>query len=124
MNKLSFEPLKQFLEDRLLATLAIALAVLAIVYSIYVGVSLQPSDLQVAVHYTAFGDTNFYRDKWYYLATFIGFGLIFAIAHPILAVKLFMQDRRDIALIFLIISLFLLVVAWFLTSAILGVAFL
>ena len=85
---------------------------------------LQPSDLQVAVHYTAFGDTNFYRDKWYYLATFIGFGLILAIAHPIIAIKLYLQDRRDIALLFVVLSLLLLVVAWFLTSALLGVAFL
>lgn len=93
-------------------------------YCIYVGVSLRPSDLQVAVHYTAFGETSFYREKWYYLLSFIVFGLILAAVHSILIVKLYVQERRQIAILFTWFSFLLLLIAWIMTHSVLKVAFL
>ena len=116
--------LKLLFSDRLVASLTILLVVVCIAYCIYVGVSLRPSDLQVAVHYTAFGGTTFYRDKWYYLITFIVFGLIIAVMHPILTVKLYAQGRRQIAVLFVTLSLLLILVAWLITWSVLRIAFL
>jgi len=116
--------IKLVLTDRLTTALIVLLLVLSLAYCIYVGVSLRPSDLQVAVHYTAFGGTSFYRDKWYYLVTFIVFGAIVAIAHTALIIKLHLQGRRQIALSFAYLSLLLIVITWFMTRAILRVAFL
>lgn len=116
--------LKLLFSDRLVATLTILLVLACTAYCIYVGASLHPSDLQVAVHYTAFGGTSFYRDKWYYLVTFIVFGVLIAIMHPILVVKLYSQGRRQIALLFVLFSLMLIIIAWFTTWSILKVAFL
>jgi hypothetical protein len=115
---------KLLLADRLLTVLTILLILSCLVYCIYVGISLRPSDLQVAVHYTAFGGTTFYRDKWYYLITFIGFGALIATMHPILVMKLYVQGRRQMALLFLCISLLLVVIVWFMTWSVLKVAFL
>lgn len=116
--------LKLLLSDRLLTFLTILLVLVCAAYCIYVGVSLRPSDLQVAVHYSAFGGTGFYRDKWYYLVSFIIFGSLIAIVHSILTVKLYVQGRRQIALLFISFGLLLIIIAWFITWSILKVAFL
>jgi hypothetical protein len=116
--------LKLLFSDRLMATLTILLVLSCIAYCIYVGVSLHPSDLQVAVHYSAFGGTSFYRDKWYYLVTFIVFGLLIAVLHPVLTIKIYAQGRRQLAILFVLFSLLLVVIAWFITWSILKVAFL
>jgi hypothetical protein len=124
MKKTIATTIKTILEDRLLTGMIIGLILLSLVYCIYVGVSLRPSDLQVAVHYTAFGQTGFYRQKWYYLINFAVFGLLIATIHTALVVKLHAQGRRQIALLFASISLLLLVIAFFMTHAVLKVAFL
>ena len=93
-------------------------------YCIYVGISLRPSDLQVAVHYTAFGATSFYREKWYYLLSFVLLGMILAVVHSIIIVKLYVQERRQIALLFTWLSFLILFITWIVAHSILKVAFL
>lgn len=115
--------IKLVLADRVVTVLLGLMVLLAVVYCLYVGVSLHPSELQVAVHYTAFGETNYYREKWYYLLSFIGFGGIIAILHGALAIKLYALERRQLAIFLIWLSMFLLVIAWFLTAAVLRVAF-
>ena len=107
-----------------MAVLMIVFILVCLIYCIYVGVSLRPSDLQVAVHYTAYGETTFYRDKWYYLITFIAFGILLAVMHTILITKIYLQGRRQLALLFVWLSLLLIVIAWFMTWAVMKVAFL
>jgi hypothetical protein len=80
--------------------------------------------LQVAVHYTAFGPTGFYRQQWYYLITFVVFGMLIAVTHAALIVKMHTQGRRQMALLFAWVSLLLIVIAFFMTQAVLKVAFL
>lgn len=115
---------KLILSDRLLTILIGLFLLVCIAYCVYVGISLRPSDLQVAVHYTAYGETNFYRDKWYYLLSFIAFGVIIAISHAALTAKIYMQGRRQLALLFLGLSFLLMVIAWSVTWSILRIAFL
>ena len=115
---------KMILADRLMTSLIVIFILLCGAYATYVVLSLHPSDLQVAVHYTAYGETSFYRDKWYYFITFVVFGAAVAIVHTILTAKLYVQGRRQIALVFLGLSFITLVIAWFVTWSILKVAFL
>jgi len=124
MKNIITTTVKSILADRLLTTMVVVLLLLCVSYCIYVGVSLRPSDLQVAVHYTAFGGTNFYREKWYYLITFIVFGALIGAMHTALIVKLHMQGRRQMAFMFGWLSLLLVVIAFFITHAVLKVAFL
>jgi hypothetical protein len=116
--------IKPILADRLMAILMILLILICLAYCVYVGVSLRPSDLQVAVHYSAYGETSFYRDKWYYLITFIVFGIMLAVMHTALVAKIYLQGHRQLALLFAWLSLLLIVIAWFMTWAVLKVAFL
>lgn len=124
MKKTITATLKTILEDRYLTVMIIGLILVSLIFSIYVGASLRPSDLQVAVHYTAFGPTGFYRQQWYYLINFVVLGLIFAAAHSALVVKMHIQGRRQMALLFAWMSLLLTVIAFFMTHAVLKVAFL
>lgn len=116
--------LKQIAADRLMVVLLSVFILACLAYCLYVGVSLRPSDLQVAVHYSAFGETRFYREKWYYLLSFIMFGLILAIVHTALIVKMYVQERRQLALLFTHLSFGMLLITWILTHSILRVAFL
>jgi hypothetical protein len=116
--------IKPILDDRLTAVLIILFVLICLAYCMYVGLSLRPSDLQVAVHYSAYGETTFYRDKWYYLITFIVFGILQAVIHTTLIGKIYIQGRRQLALLFAWLSLLIIVITWFITWAVLGVAFL
>lgn len=111
--------LKLILSDRLVATLLVLFVLACIGYCIYVGTSIQTGDLQVYVRHTFFSETRFYSEKWYYLLSFIMFGLILACVHSILVVKLYVQERRQIAIFFLWLSFLILVIAWSMTYALL-----
>lgn len=124
MKSILINSIKPILADRLMVVLSFAVILVMLAYCIFVAVSLQPSDLQVAVHYTAFGETNFYREKWFYLINFIVLGLIIGLAHNILAIKVYLQGRRPLALLFLWLTLFLFLVIFLMTRAVLGIAFL
>lgn len=124
MKNLPTDSIKSFLRDRTIASLAICVVVVAIIYSLYVAFSLQPSDLQVATRYTAFGDTHFYRNKWYYLLSFVFFGLTVAGVHIAYAIKLFGRQQRQAAIGMLCFTLLLMGIAIIMTRSVLQIAFL
>jgi hypothetical protein len=124
MKTASINYIKLILADRALTLLLLLFVSIIVAYAIYIGSSLRPNDLQVAVHYSSFGETSFYRDKWYYFINFIALGILMAIGHVILTVKIFIQGRRQLALFFVCLSILLLVIAWCTTWAVLRVAFL
>jgi hypothetical protein len=116
--------IKLILADRALSLLLLLFILVMIAYCIYVGISLRASDLQVVVHYTAFGEASFYRDKWYYLISFIVLGAVMTISHTVLSIKFFVQGRRQLSIFFIWLSLLLAVVAWITTWSIFKIAFL
>lgn len=116
--------LKRLLADRPMTGLVVALLLVGISYAIYVALALQPSDLQVATRYTAFGGTHFYRNKWYYLVSFVIFGIVVTGVHIALAMKLYSRGQRQFAVLMIAMSLLILVIAWITAHSILQVAFL
>ena len=93
-------------------------------YIIYVAANLSASDLQLAIRYTSFGDTHFYRDQWWYLLSFVGFGLLFLIAHLALTAKLVAIELKQLAYAFGWLSILLLVLMFAYTYSVLGIAYL
>lgn len=124
MKKNFITAVKLVAADRPVLLLTLAMIIAAVAYCLFVGFSLQVSDVQVAVHYTAYGGTNFYRDKWYYLISFIVFGASVAVLHTALILKLYALERRQLAMLFACLSLLILLIAWAITRSILKVAFL
>lgn len=93
-------------------------------YIVYLGFSLSPSDLQLAIRYTSFGETHFYRDKWWYLLSFVGFGILFIAAHVGMIAKLYTIGFRQLAFAFGWLSIVVLVLMFVFTYSVLGIAYL
>lgn len=110
--------------DRRVFGLCIAITLLAIAYILFVGLSLRPTELQVATHYSAFGDTHFYRSQWYSLIGLALFGLIMPILHIAIIARLLRDELRAFAVAFGYLTIALLLLAFMYARSILSVAFL
>ncbi len=91
---------KDISSDRHFIVVLIVLSITSLLFSIYVAFNLHPSELQVVTHYTAFGTTNFYRDKWYYLVGFVVLGILNAVIYGALACKIYRHKGRELAIPF------------------------
>lgn len=102
---------KDISADRPFVIALISLVVISLVFCIYVIVNLHPSELQVVTHYSAFGTTNFYRDKWFYLIGFVGFGLLNLLVYGALACKIFIHKGRTLAIPFALLGVLVMIIA-------------
>lgn len=116
--------LRKIISDHVFASLIGLLVILTLVFCAYVAFTIQPSDLQLAVRYTAFGETNYYRDRWFYLLSFIGFGLVSAIINVGLSIKVFILEKRSLALATLGCGFIMLFITAVVTRSVLSVALL
>ena len=91
---------KDISADRQFIVALIILGLAGLVLSVYIGLNLRPSELQVVTHYTAFGSTNFYRDKWYYLIGFVISGVLTSVIYGALACKIYRHKGRALAVPF------------------------
>ncbi len=104
--------------------LSLFIIILTTIYVAYVLIALEPRDLQVAVHYTAFGETHFYREKWYYMIAFAAFGIVVAALHIAIMAKLVVSELRPLGIAFGWLTVIFLIVTAVLSHAVLGIAFL
>mgnify|MGYP003606052736 CR=1 FL=1 len=114
--------LHTLIADRYILSLLAVFWLICLGVLIFLAISIQPSELQVVVHYTSYGATNFYRDKWYYLISFAAYIVIIAILHSILTFKLLSAKGRDIAVAFIWLSIVIVTIAAALFYQILKVA--
>jgi hypothetical protein len=121
MKKSIQQSLRLLITDRYLVILCGALVLLAIIFAIYVGLSVRPSEIQLVSHYSAFGVTRLYRDQWYYLLSFGVFGLLIAALHVMIATKLFSVKGRSFALLFVWLGIAMTLLAWITTTAVINV---
>lgn len=113
---------KHILKDRPLAVATVLLLVLVLAFCLYAAIAIRASELQVVVRYTSFGITNFYRDQWFYLLTFIGFGLVIGAANTAVAAKLLQLKGRQHALFFIWLSIGLIAIAFVTARSVLSLA--
>ncbi len=97
--------------DRQFITALVLLGVSGVGLALYVAFNVHASELQVVTHYTAFGSTNFYRDKWYYLITFAVFGVLTAVMYTALACKLYTLKGRELAIPFVWLGIITIILA-------------
>ncbi len=115
---------REVLADRKLLIFCVAILTGGLIYMAYVALSLSPSDLQLATRYTSFGETQFYRNKWYYLLSFVGLGVVYIVMHIGMVAKLYMTGMRDLAYALGWFSLLILLLMFVYTSSVLGIAYL
>ena len=110
------------LRDKYLTILLAIFLIFCLGILVYIGLSIHPSELQVVVHYTSFGTTNFYRDKWYYLVSFGVFVVIMATMQCILTYKILQAKDRSFAIAFVWLGFILAAVSTTLFYQILKIA--
>ena len=103
---------KELFTNRYLATLTIVTILLALLFIVYIILTVSPSELQLVTHYTAYGVTHFYRDQWYYLLTFAVFVVLVACIHSAIAIKLYLLKGHPLALLFSWLGIAIIVFAW------------
>jgi len=96
---------KDITEDRQVTAYLAVFLLLCLVTVIFLLTQIHPSELQVVIHYTSFGPTNFYRDKWFYLLTFVGFMIVLAVVHSAVAYRMLQKKGRELTIAFLWLSI-------------------
>lgn len=124
MKIIPTDSIKDFFRDRTVAWMAGSLLLMVLAYIIYMIIVLEPSDLQIATRYTAFGETHFYRNKWYYLLSFILFSVSVLGLHVALAIKLHARQQRSLAIALLALTAFTMIIGWLITKSVIQIAFL
>lgn len=122
MKKQFVTAVQTILKDRFLSGLLAAFLLACLVVILYLAFTIHQSELQVVVHYTSFGTTNFYRDKWYYLLSFVAFVVVMAVVHSVITFKLLEKKGRDLAISFIWLSLLMTFIATALFYQVLKIA--
>lgn len=124
MKHIIINALKQVFADRKMLFFCMAIFVSGLVYIGYVALSLHTSDLQLATRYTSFGETHFYRNKWYYLLSFVMMGILYIIMHIGIIVKLYVSEMKPLATAFGWLSILIVVLLFSYTYHVLSIAYL
>jgi uncharacterized BrkB/YihY/UPF0761 family membrane protein len=120
MNKIIKDSLRQLISDRYLLSLVVLMILLALGASILIGLSIHSSERQLVSHYSAFGITHFYFDKWFYSFVFVAFELLIAALHSVISVKLLLTKGHSMAIMFAWFGIGIVLVGYATASTILG----
>ncbi|MFZ2125914.1 MAG: hypothetical protein WAV04_00160 [Candidatus Microsaccharimonas sp.] len=112
---------KELITNRYLTVLAIVTVVLMVAYMAYIFITVRPSELQLVTHYTAYGVTHLYRDQWFYLLSFAAFGLIVALLHLAIAIKMYITKGHPLAIMFAWLGIGIIILAWVTSFSIINV---
>lgn len=98
-------------KHRFLSVLIIVFLFESLALITYVAVMIKATDLQVVVHYTGYGTTNFYRDKWIYLLSFIAFVVFIGLLYIILVYRMLAVKGVQFAMAFTWLGIALIAIA-------------
>jgi len=112
---------KELITNRYLTILTVVTLVIAALFVGYILLFVQPSELQLVTHYTAYGVTHLYRDQWFYLLTFGGFAILVAFLHITIAIKIYITKGHPLAIMFAWMGIGVLIFAWMTAFSIINV---
>lgn len=115
------DSLKELITNRYLTVLTVVILVLMVLFLSYILLSVRPSELQLVTHYTAYGVTHLYRNQWWYLFSFAAFGILVALFHIILAIKLYVTKGHPLAIMFAWLGIGIIIFAWVTSASIINV---
>lgn len=118
------QTLRETLADRPFFALLLLIFLASIVYILYVVLTIEPRDIQVITQYSAFGEARFYKEKWYYLYSFVALGLTTAFVNTSIMLKLYSLGRRGFGIVLGWVTLILLFVMFRYTYEVMHFAFL
>lgn len=115
------DSLKELITNRYLTVLAVITVILAVLFVGYILLAVRPSELQLVTHYTAYGVTHLYRNQWFYLLGFAAFGILVALFHISLAIKLYITKGHPLAIMFAWLGIGIIIFAWVTSFSIINV---
>lgn len=110
------------LKDRVYLTPLVIGALLVIILLIMGASHIRVSELQVAVRYSSFGITNFYREQWFYQLAFMAFGIAVYTLHTLVGLRLYQKKGRPFAVAFQWLTVAVLIITVVTVAAIFQVA--
>jgi hypothetical protein len=110
------------IKDRAYLAPLIIGGVLVVILLILGAANIRVSELQVAVRYSSFGITNFYREQWFYQLTFMVFGLAVYVLHTLVSLKLYQKKGQSFAVAFQWFTVAILLITIITVAAIFQVA--
>ena len=110
------------LRDRGYSALLVVLGLVTIIAAILMATQIQPVDLQVTNRYSSFGIAKFYRDKWYYLLSFVLSVVIVAIMNTLISLKLYDAKGGQLARFYVILSIITVIIGTVFMYGVLRVA--
>lgn len=120
---MSIKPLLlEAIKSRIFVALWVVILLQTIALVILVAVNVHPSQLQVPVRFDTFSTTQYFRDQWFYLFNFIGFGVVMLSVNGLISLKILEVKGRHLALSFLWLTAAMLLIAIVLIAAVLRVA--
>jgi hypothetical protein len=109
-------------KDRAYLTPLVVGGLLVIILLVMGASHIRISELQVAVRYSSFGITNFYREQWFYQLTFMVFGIAVYVLHTLVGIKLYQKKGQSFAVAFQWLTVALLAITIVTVAAIFQVA--
>lgn len=104
------ELIKTALADRTYVAIIVAIFATALITVLFLLFSVEARDIQIANRYSSFGETNYYRGRWYSLYGFGVLALAIAVGHSTLMLKFLGLDRRGFGILFGLMTILILVI--------------
>ena len=111
---------KNLIENRSLLGFFVLFWLISLGFIIYSISSVEASDVLIWSRYTSFGETHYYRDKWYGLISWPIFGILTSGLHTIIALKFLKKENVYLSYIVILFGIVIMIVAWKLSSLIFG----
>ena len=115
---------KAILADRAYLGLIIGIILVMVGYVLFVTTSIESRDIQIVTQYYAFGESHFYKSRWFYLYAFALLGVLAAVINIAIMGKLLRYERRSIGIGIGWLTLVFFVVAAAIAHSVLQLAFL
>lgn len=115
------ELFQKLVSDRYLLFILSLSMVLFVIFSVSISLSIQPSELQLVSHYSAYGITHLYRDQWFYLLVFVFFQLVVFLMHLFIAIKLLTVKGREFAIAFAWLGIFIMIIGLITAQSVINV---
>lgn len=96
----------------------------SVLFTLFVLFSVEQRDIQIVTQYSSFGESHFYKERWFYLYNFALFSLIAGFAHCAIMTQLYQYERRTLGIMFGWVTLLLFLIAFIYVQRVLQVAYL
>lgn len=110
--------------DRRYFALMAAVLLVSVIFTLFVLFSVEQRDIQVVTQYSSFGESHFYKERWFYLYNFALLGVIIGVAHCAIMAQLYKYERRALGVMFGWLTLLILLIAFIYVQRVLQVAYL